>query len=360
MATTTPTSEFTATQGLPLLDRIEGRVGSESLQIQEHVVRSLGRHPRALVVQLDETGAGERILHDLRAEALEHFHGFSILLLGQRIERKDIVPPSDAEEPEPLTLEGRAIQRGRIPRLGDMPRGGERGKVFGGRPGQDIERDRRVVYGLGDGTDHVDVRSTQGYDAFYRYEAVRDLHSDEALGRGWVLDRAPRLAAESQHREAAVHGGRRPTARSPWHLVHVIGIERLSGDGAVRSGAVARKIGQVGLAEDDRTRGPQPRHYRSIVVRNHVHTAGGTAEALPASRGDEAAVVDIVLDDHGHPVKRAARARTRVLDIQRGRDRKCIGVHRDEGVVVALVARDPRQKRSGELNRREVAGRISR
>ena len=50
----------------------EGGAGPEPLQVDEHVVGALGRHARALVVELDEAAFGEGILHARAPETLEH------------------------------------------------------------------------------------------------------------------------------------------------------------------------------------------------------------------------------------------------------------------------------------------------
>ena len=87
---------------------------------------------------------------------------------------------------------------------------------------------------------------------------------------------------------------------------------------------------------------------------------GRLTESGKAGRGHEPPVVQVVLDHHRHTVERTAGSYRSVLVVEGGRDRQGVGVHGDQGVVVAFITVDPVEEGLCQFHGRELASSVSR
>ena len=103
----------------------------------------------------------------------------------------------------------------------------------------------------------------------------------------------------------------------------------------VLAGGAERELVQVGAADDDRAGLVQPAHHRRIVWRDAV------VEDVRCRSGDDARLVDDVLDRDGNAVERTAVDAAGAFAIGRvGRRARTRGVHRDEGAESVVLVVD--------------------
>jgi len=186
------------------------------------------------------------------------------------------------------------------------------------------------------------------------------LHSHQGLGRRRILDRSPGLRAQPQHGEAGVHGGGGSPAGPSGRPGDVIRVQGHPGHRAPGPGAIAGEVREVGLTQDDGSRFPEPLHGGGIIIGDHIDASCGGAETRVAHGGDQAAVVQVVLDDHRHPVKGSPRSIGGVLLVQLRGDGQRVGIHGDECVIVILVDGNVVQKGLGQFHCGVASGGIVR
>ena len=232
------------------------------------------------------------------------------------------------------------------------------------RRAQGIEHDRDV----GDGPAHGARRVLAVRDrdhAVLRDEPDRRLEPDDRVARRRADDRAIGLRADRHGTQVGGRRDRRARAGAARIRAEVVGI---AGEPAARAPAVEIEaglldrrrddaaevgpFGQVGLAQDDRTRRPQPGDDRRVA-------ADPAAEQGQRPRRRLHLVVgrDVVLEQDRDPVQRTAGSAGTSFRVPTVGDRQRLGVRLDDGVEEGIESFDPPQVGLGQLGRGERARR---
>ncbi len=191
------------------------------------------------------------------------------------------------------------------------------------------------------------------------------LDRDEPVLAGGRQQRARGLGADRRRRQPGRDRCRRPRARSARRdgrhaaLVELrcVGIADLTTERAVPGRHVdsqdVGEFGQVGLAENDRTRLPQQGHDRGVMSGPRLgERERASSRVLRVGGGD------VVLDEDWDAFERPADGR--LARIARRRDRQRLGVDLAHGIEAragAVIGRDPRQIGSDQGRGRGDAGR---
>ena len=233
-----------------------------------------------------------------------------------------------------------------------------RGRVARVADGQCVEQDRRVAHRARQRPGGV-LAMRDRQDAGAADQPDRRLDGDDAVlrrrrqqgARGFGADRRRGEPRRHRHRRARA----RPAGRDQWHALVVeigrVGVPDLAAQRAVAGRHVDREdvgeFGQIGLAEDDRAGGAQPRRDRGVAFGAGLgqgQRAGGGV-LLVAGR-------DVVLQEDRDAGERLAGVG---LDpIERSRDRQRLGVdlaHRVELRPGTVIGLDPRQIGADERGR---------
>ena len=151
--------------------------------------------------------------------------------------------------------------------------GGDRasGGVARVRPLDHVHRDRRVDDVAGHRAGRV-LLGGDGYDPGPAHEAERGLVADHAVDAGRADDRAVGLRADRRPgRSAAATAAPEPLRRSAGVAIEDVGVVGLATDGAPAGGGEGATevgpLGEVRLAEDDRTGGAEPAHELRVLGR---------------------------------------------------------------------------------------------
>ena len=219
-------------------------------------------------------------------------------------------PDADAGALEGLVVEERGVVGGRVADLS-----GGRG-VLGVDPGRCAEEHRCVGHVAGHRAGRVLVGADRDDTGAAPQPECR-LDPDDAVGAGRADDRAVRLGADGRDREIGSRDDAGAGARAAWVAIEDVGHVRLAPDAAPaarrRAGTEIGPLGQVGLADDDRAGGLQPRRDERVAGRAPGECPGAGCRRHPGG-------VDVVLDDDRNPEQR-----TLVAVAPRPVGRSCVG-----------------------------------
>ena len=127
--------------------------------------------------------------------------------------------------------------------------------------------------------------------------AVGGLHPDHAAQRGGLADRATRVGAEREGREARGHGRRAAPARAARHPGEVAGVAG-GAERRVLGGRAHGELVEVRLADGHRAGGGEALHDGGVVGREPA------VEDLRRAGGGDAPGAEVVLEGDRHPGER--------------------------------------------------------
>ncbi len=246
-----------------------------------------------------------------------------------------------AQHADARPLEGVRIEELRV--VGRELAGARRRlRVAGVDADQGGEDRRRVRHRAGVRADGV-LGVGDGDDAGAAGQPHRRLDGGDAVVVGRADDRAVGLGAEAGGDQVGGHRGGRAGARAAGVAVEHVGVAGQPPLAAPAAGRVVaaevRPFGEVGLAQDHRSRRPQPRGHGGVLVGRGADQGERAGRRLHAVAG-----VDVPLEHHRDAVQRPARPLRLALVVELPGDLPRVGIELEDGVDrrAALVDRpDP-------------------
>ena len=231
--------------------------------------------------------------------------------------------------------------------LRSMSHASDRLRVFRRVASQHVECQRGVAHAPRDRPHHVAIAGER-HHARVGHQREAGLDPDQRLRRGGVLDRPAGLLRQAKHRHAGGDGGRGAGAAATRQELAPGGVVGRPRPAIVGVAAGMAQHGNVGLAQDDRTRRAHPRHNRGVGAGHQIDAAGLAVQQRPAGGGWKTHHVHRVLDHDGHTRERPERFTGGAATV----DRPCVGqgvrIEEDDGVVVRVVGGDAVEKRLGQ------------
>ena len=339
---------------LPVAQRLVGVGGVEGDQVSERPARGAGAEPpqvgvhcRLELVQQDRRPRDPVVGGDVGG--VDH--------LGPALMQRSVdpfqrlLPPLALLVPEPgpgdadartlqtvaaqvqAVVDGRRTVRGRVLRVGSCDHGEHpRGVLHAAR-----ERPGGI---LAEGDRH---------DAGPGHQPHGRLDADDAVGEGGHQDRARGLGADRHGTQAGGHRRGRSGAGGGHRQRRVMGVDDLSAQRAVAAGHAGRQVvgqlGHVGLADDQRPGRAQTADQGRVGRRERIGQRQGAGAGGHRSAAG-AAGVDVVLEQHRHPVQGAHGLARAPLGIEPPGGPLGVGVdaqHRVEGRAGAVDGGDARE-----------------
>ena len=318
-------------------------------EIRRHVRLELGRQDGVLELthfgiavvrrlgDFDQHGAGCAQLDQCRCERR----------VGVRMEAGGVAQHADADPAQGVRLQsGRKAVRHAV--------GAGRRGVGWIAPRHRVEQQRRVGYAPRHRPGSI-LGVTDRHDVGARDHADRRLQADQPIDRRRTCHRAVGFCADGRGSETGRRCCARARARAAGVSVKGIRVTRLPADCAPAADRSRRAdVGpfrQIGLAEDDRPRRPQPGNQRRIA-------AAGVVRECEAAGGcrDRISAFDIVLDQDRHAGERTLRLARLARGISGCRLRRGARVEGDNRVQHRVERGDPRSVKPNQLGRCDAAG----
>ena len=184
-----------------------------------------------------EQKLGDRDLVDLGTGCRQRLAGGEDDLTGLRGARQEVL-----DDPHP---QARHAVVERLEQAGCGPL--QRGRVHRVVTGDDLEAYGRVGDRRREGPDLVE-RARKGDQPVARDDAVGGFHPDDPAQRGWLADRAARVAAEGEGHHSGCHRRRASARGAARHAAGVPGVARRSEGRVLRRGPHGELV-EVGLAD---------------------------------------------------------------------------------------------------------------
>ena len=232
----------------------------------------------------------------------------------------------------------------------ELPAGG----IGPARTGRDVEQQAEVFGRPGQRTGDrkialMKIAGRRSEMAALRHDAIARLVAEDAAEMGRRADRAADIGAELGRGEAGRQRGRRAARRTAGTAIERVGVVGGAVD-LVEALQIARKIGHVGLAENDGAGALQPfdgggASCRHMILPDRIAAGGGETRDLVS-----------VLDGEGQAVQRPLEFATRQRRVGRFRGlARAIEIPRDDRIDLRIVLFDPGDEVIGQLRRTDLA-----